>query len=364
MHLPFDTTFALLAAAPVPANFWLPEAASTLAGETDFMFDLINWICYVFFALVTALLVGFAWKYRQKGTARTGFTAGPTHHTPLEVTWTIIPLIIVIVVFFMGFKGFLNFAPPPPDTYDIDVTAAKWLWTFKYPNGATSDDLYIPSERPVRLVMRSEDVLHSLFIPQFRIKRDVVPGRYNQVWFQSDNPTGEDLEAAYDLFCTEYCGTGHSNMNRKVYVLEQTAFDEWVTEQGQWLDAIPDEELYFKAGPKLFARCANCHSLDGSPNTGPTWQGLWDRARNGTTEFTDGTRLADLIGPGKEFETPEDYLRDSIYNPGKHLVKPYTNAMPTFKGQLNDRMVEALIGMMKNVDQFDAKGNWKNAPAQ
>ncbi|MDA0974468.1 MAG: cytochrome c oxidase subunit II [Planctomycetota bacterium] len=363
MTLPPATFNALLATSD-GATFWLPEAASTIAGETDFMFDLINWICYFFFALVTFLLVWFAWRYRQKSHSHEGFSAGPTHHTPLEVTWTIVPLIIVIVIFFMGFKGFLNFATPPRDTYDIDVVAAKWLWTFKYPNGASSDDLYIPSERPVRLVMRSEDVLHSLFIPQFRIKRDVVPGRYNQVWFQSDDPTGEDEQAAYDLFCTEYCGTGHSNMNRKVYVLEETAFEEWVTEQGQWLDAIPDEELYFKAGPKLFARCANCHSLDGGPNTGPTWKGLWDRSREGSTVFDDGTTLADHVGPGKEFATPEDYLRNSILNPGNHLVKPYTNAMPTFKGQLNDRMIDAIIGMIKNVDEFNADGSWKNAPAE
>ena len=144
MHLPLELTTAMLATAPGQATFWLPESASTLAGETDFMFNVITWICYFFFALVTVLLVVFAWKYRQRS-RHAEFTQGPTHHTPLEVTWTIIPLIIVIVIFFMGFKGFLNFATPPRDTYDIDVTAAKWLWTFKYPNGATSDDLYIPA---------------------------------------------------------------------------------------------------------------------------------------------------------------------------------------------------------------------------
>ena len=362
MHFASDIVPSLLAASP--ANFWLPEGASTLAGETDFMFDLINWICYVFFALVTFLLVWFSWRYRQRGDAHAGFTAGPTHHTPLEVTWTVVPLIIVIAIFFMGFKGFLNFATPPRDTYDIDVTAAKWLWSFKHPNGATSDDLYIPSDQPVRLILRSEDVLHSLFIPQFRIKRDVVPGRFSEVWFESDVPTGTDVEDAYNLFCTEYCGTGHSNMNRHVFVLEGSAFAEWVEKQGAWLDEIPDEELYFKAGPKIYARCSNCHSLDGSPNTGPTWQGLWDRTRDGSTIFIDGVALKDLIGPGNEFETPEDYIRDSIYNPGKHVVKNYTNAMPTFKGQLNDRMVEAITGMMKHLDEFDAKGKWKNAPAE
>jgi cytochrome c oxidase subunit 2 len=342
------------------ASFWLPEAASTIAAETDFVFNLITWVCYFFFALVTLLLVWFTWRYRQRG--REIHAQGPTHHTPLEVTWTVVPLLIVIVIFFMGFKSYLNFSTPPRDTYDIDVVAAKWLWTFKYPNGASSDDLYIPAGRPVRLVMRSEDVIHSLFIPQFRVKRDVVPGRYNHVWFQSDRPTGDDRSRAYDLHCTEYCGSGHSNMNRKVFVLDPVAFDEWVTEQGQWLDAIPDEELYFKAGPKLFARCGNCHSVDGAAATGPTWKGLWERTRDLQTRFTDGSTLADHIGPGRLYETPEQYLRDSILNPGRLIVAGYTNAMPTFKGQLNDRMIDALIGMMKRPDEFDSKGQWKQAP--
>ncbi len=265
MHLPLELTTAMLATAPGPATFWLPESASTIAGETDFMFNVITWICYFFFALVTVLLVVFAWKYRQR-TKHSEFTQGPTHHTPLEVTWTIIPLIIVIVIFFMGFKGFLNFATPPREHL-----------RHRRHRGEVALDLQVPQRRDLGRPLRPRRAARcgSSCGPRtcstacsFRSSAsssDVVPGRYNQVWFQSDNPTGEDLEAAYDLFCTEYCGTGHSNMNRKVYVLEQTAFDEWVTEQGQWLDAIPDEELYYKAGPKLFAPCANCHSARRQP---------------------------------------------------------------------------------------------------
>jgi cytochrome c oxidase subunit 2 len=358
MTFPLYETTTLLASGSGP-TFWLPEAASTIAAETDFVFGVINAVCYFFFALVTFLLVFFSWRYRQRG--KEIRDEGPTHHTPLEVTWTVVPLIIVIVIFFMGFKSYLNFATPPRDTYDIEVVAAKWLWSFKYPNGASSDDLYIPSGRPVRLIMRSEDVIHSLFIPQFRVKRDVVPGRFNQVWFQSDRPTGDDPSKAYDLYCTEYCGSGHSNMNRKVYVLDPVAFDEWVTEQGQWLDAIPEDELYFMAGPRLYARCSNCHSMDGSPGTGPSFKDLWPRTRDLQTRFTDGTTLASHVGPGRTFESPEDYLRDSILNPGRLIVSGYSNAMPTFRGQLNDKMISALIGMMKNADEFDAKGQWKGA---
>jgi cytochrome c oxidase subunit 2 len=123
--------------------------------------------------------------------------------------------------------------------------------------------------------------------------------------------------------------------------------------------------LYFKAGPKIYARCQQCHSIDGTAGLGPSWKGIWERVNDpsGTSAFTDGKSYADLIGTGKEYATAEDYIRDSIYNPGKHLVAPYGNVMPTFKGQLNDRGVDAVIGMMKHLDEFDAKGAWtKSTP--
>lgn len=354
-----------LAADPVgnkPPTFWMPEQASTIAPSVDFTFMVITWISYFFLALVTVLLVWFAWRYRVRG-EHAEAVDGPTHGTFIEVTWTVVPTIIVVAIFFMGFKGYLQMNTPPQNAYQIDVTAAKWLWNFKYPNGAQSDDLYIPAGQPVRLVMRSEDVLHSLYIRDFRVKKDVVPGRYNVLWFQADNPTPEGK--FHWLFCTEYCGTDHSNMNRKVHVLPEADFALWLQEQGQWLDKIPEDELYSKAAPKLFPRCASCHSLDGSPGTGPSWgpsnglPAIWERTEKGLTKVDGGKPLSDLIGPGKEYETPESYLRASILRPGAHIVDGYANAMPTFQGQLNDRAIDALIGMMKRLDEFDAKGNFK-----
>jgi cytochrome c oxidase subunit 2 len=350
--------------AATPADFWLPSGASNHVAGVDTMFHWINYICYFFFVLVVGMMVVFVMKYRAKEGSRIRLD-GMTHHQGLELSWTIIPLLISIAIFFFGFRGFVDLTTPPKNSFDVNVTAFKWGWTFKYPNGAQSDNLVVPAGRPVRLVMRSNDVLHSCFIPAFRVKRDLVPGRFSTLWFQSDVPTGLDESKGYHLFCTEYCGTGHSNMNRKVLVLEQPEFDGWLTKQAAWLDEIPDEELYFKAGPKLYARCQQCHSLDGTAGLGPSWKGLWERvsASTGGSAFTDGKSYADLIGPGKEYATPEDYIRDSIYNPGKHLVAPYGNVMPTFKGQLNDRGVEAVIGMMRHLDEFDAKGAWtKSVP--
>jgi len=350
-----------------PRTFWLPEGASTIAPELDWVFNFINYINYFFFFLVVGIMCYFAWRYRQRG--REVYARGPNHHTVLEVGWTVLPTLIVVVIFFMGFKGFVSAKTAPENAYQIDVTALKWAWKFKYPNGAQSDDLYVPAGRPVKLVMRSEDVLHSLYIRDFRVKQDVVPGRYSSLWFQADNPTGKNEKGEdnfHHLFCTEFCGTFHSNMNRKVFVLSQDEFDGWLGEQARWLDKIDDSELWWKAGPKLFVACKTCHTLDGSVGTGPSWGNydgtgnIWERTKSGSTHKIDGGKnLGDIIGPGKEHETPDGYLRESILNPGKHLVDPYGNVMPTFKGQLSDRGIQALIDMMKNLDKFNKDGTVK-----
>jgi cytochrome c oxidase subunit 2 len=346
---------------PTPKTFWLPEGASTFSGQNDWVFNFINYINYFFFFLVVGLMLYFVWKYRQKG--REVYARGPNHNTVLELGWTILPTLIVVVIFFIGFQGFVSMKTVPANAYQIDVTALRYGWVFKYPNGATSEDLYVPAGKPVKLVMRSEDVLHSLYIRDFRVKQDVVPGRYTTMWFQADHPTEGDK--FHHLFCTEFCGVGHSNMNRKVFVLNETDFDSWVVEQGRWLDKIDPAELYFKAGPKLFARCAGCHTLDGKAGTGPSWGNydgsgnIWDRTSAAASSHkVGGKSISEFIGPGKQYETPEGYLRASILNPNEHIVDGYGPAMPTFRGQLNDKAIDALIGMMKHLDEFDAKGNY------
>jgi len=352
----FQTIAATLSADPaIGGTVWLPPAASTLAGNVDLMFDWINYICYFFFAVIVIAMVYFVVKYRiRKG--QPFRTDAPLHHLPLETTWGAVPLVIVIFIFYFGFRDYINMSTPPKNAYIIKVTAQKWAWNFQYPTGATSDDLYVPAGRPVQLTMRAADVLHSCYIPDFRVKKDLVPGRYSYLWFQSDEITTKDNP--HNLFCAEYCGTGHSNMNRKVHVLAEADFNAWLTEQGQWLDKIPEEELFFRAGPKIYARCQQCHALDGTKGIGPSWKGIWARTHAGEGsdgKFTDGNSYTSLIGVGKKYATPEDYLRDSILNPGGELVNGFGNAMPTFKGQLNDKAIDAVIGMMQHLDEFDAK---------
>ncbi len=360
---------ALMTSAPVtPADFWLPEGASTFAPQVDFAFQFVAWISYFFFVLVVGLMIFFAIKYRQKG--REAYARGPSHHTMLELGWTIIPTILCVFMFWFGFRGFIDLRTPPQNSYQIDLTAQKWAFNFRYPTGAASADqnLYIPVGRPVKLVMRSEDVLHAAFIPAFRVKHDIVPGRYSTLWFQSDHVTegwndSDPLKQKFHhFFCAEYCGKGHSGMYAKIFVLPQADFDLWLEKQGRWMDDLKGDELWQVAGPKLFGRCASCHSLNGSAGTGPSWQGLWARASGGAGsdgKLDNGRETyTSLIGPGKKFENPESYVRNSILNPGDHIVVPYGNVMPTFRGQLNDLAIDAIIGMMKNLDKFDAKGKY------
>ena len=351
---------ALLAAqdAVTPATFWMPEGASTVSADVDWAFMFVTWVSYFFFALIVGLMIVFVIRYRHRKGERFR-TDGMTHHGPLEALWIIIPLLISIAIFFFGFKGYLDLAQPPKNTFDIEVVAKKWQWSFTYPNGAIStnmDGLFVPAGKPVRLIMRSYDVLHAFFVPNFRVKRDVVPGRRVALWFQCDFPTGEDASKAYNFFCAEYCGTGHSNMGGKVYVLGETEFAEWMAKQANWIEDIPDDQLYQIAGPKLYAQCSQCHTLDGSTGQGPSWKGIMDRISAGTGKFTNGQSYAGIIGPGKVYETPEDYIRDSILNPGRYIVQTFTNVMPTFKGQMNERKIDAVIGLMKHLDQFDSKG--------
>ncbi|RLS47050.1 MAG: cytochrome c oxidase subunit II [Planctomycetota bacterium] len=347
-------------AAPTAPTFWMPIGASTISQGVDYTLDVINWICYVSFALVIGLMVWFVIKYRHR-TGDKFRTDYPHHNTPLEITWSVIPTIIVIGIFVVGFRSYLDIYTAPKNAFDIKVTAQKWAWSFQYPNGAISDDLYVPAGRPVRLVLRSSDVLHALYIPDFRVKRDIVPGRYTYAWFQCDFPTGqpgksprdpnaktvtgmEDPAQAHRLSCAEYCGTGHSKMNRYVYVLDEASFAQWMIDQSQWMDKIPEEELYFKAGPKIYARCQQCHSIDGALGIGPSWKGIVERVK-----------AYPFVGEGKEYGTWEDYVRTSVLIPGKYVVPTYGNVMPSFKGQLNDKAIDAVIAYMQQLDKFDPK---------
>ena len=202
-------------------SLWLPKQSSTIAAEVDAAFTTVLYVSTFFFVLVTGAVIYLAIRYRRRRPDQK--TSTFDHSTAIEVTWTAIPAAMLLVLFGIGLKGYINASVAPGEAYEIKVTAEKWLWTFTYPNGVTTvNEMAVPKDRPVKLLMSSKDVIHSFFVPEFRIKQDVVPGAYTTTWFQAT----EAKDVA--LLCAEYCGTGHSEMSAKIMVMDEPKFKNWL----------------------------------------------------------------------------------------------------------------------------------------
>ncbi|TVS13834.1 MAG: cytochrome c oxidase subunit II [Planctomycetaceae bacterium] len=307
-------------------NFFFPERASDFAGAVDTLFFFILWVSMFFFAIIVGVMTLFLIKYRH----REGHDAqeSPSHNNGLEILWSVIPTIIVAVIFLWGFGAYMDMRQPPSNAYEIRVVARKWTWEFVYSNGHRDPDLHLPVNRPVRLVMSSEDVIHSLFIPAFRVKMDVLPDRYTTTWF---NPTrvGE-----YTLFCTEYCGEQHSTMLARVVVHPSGEFEKWLADAASFLDRVTPEE----GGRIVYERkgCAQCHSTDGSARSGPTFKGIFGAQH----EMVDGSRIL----------VDENYIRKSILEPMADIRAGYRPVMPTYAGQIREEEIDALIAFIKSLE--------------
>ncbi len=309
-----------------PGGFWMPVEGSTGAAAVDSVFSLVFWVAAFFFVLIVALMVAFVVRYRRRP-GRLDAEASPSHNTPLELTWTLIPIAIVIVIFVWGFKVYLDANTPPANAYEISVTGQKWKWLFTYPNGHVDENLHVPVDTPVLLVMTSEDVIHGFYIPAFRLKRDVVPGRYSKVWFRAVKP------GDYQIYCTQYCGTGHSDMWAKVVVHPPGGFERWLEQASNFLKTLPPAE----AGQRLAVTrgCAQCHSVDGTAGTGPTWKGLF------------GSHVP--LQGGRVMTADEDYIRNCILDPTKNVPLGFQPVMPTFKGRIRDDEITAIIAYIKSL---------------
>lgn len=307
-------------------GFWLPEAASKTAEPVDALFNFVLWICIFFFVLICVLMVLFVMRFRRQRPDEEALSQ-VEHNSALEITWTVIPLALAIAIFWMGFKGYMDLATPPANSMSVQVQAQKWSWLFSYPNGVSAAELHVPEDTPVKLTMSSSDVLHSFFVPAFRIKQDVVPGRYTTVWFHPTR-TGE-----FQVYCTEYCGKGHSDMLSKVIVHSRTDYDKWMDEEGNFIDKMPAPE----AGAKVFQKygCKQCHSVDGAGGTGPTFKGLWGIDQPLTT--------------GAKVKVDENYVRESILQPQAKIAAGYEPVMPTFQGRMNDKEIGVLIEYLKTL---------------
>ena len=310
--------------------------ASTFAETSDSLFWLITWISVFFFVLVAGAMGWFMWRYRHKP-AETFDPQSPSHNLPLELTWTVIPTLLVVVIFGFGFTGFLDMRTPPADAYEVRVIAKKWNFQFVYADaGFTSSKLYIPVDRPVRLRMVSQDVIHSFYVPAFRAKWDIVPGRDSVVWFTCTEP-GEYL---YE--CTEYCGTGHSSMIGAdgVIALPLDEFEDGLREaKKDYYETIKENPI--AGGEKIYkeAGCSACHSVEAGVNLScPTWANLYGAER----QFADGTVLDAADGA---------YIRESIIAPDVKIVKGYNNVMPSYKGLLDEVEIEALTHYIRTLSE-------------
>ncbi len=308
----------------------------SLQAVVDRVFLIIVSISVFLLVLITFLMIYFVIRYSRK---RNPVATDIEGNLFLEIAWTIIPTIIVLAMFWYGYEGFKYMRNPPKDSMTIQVSARKWSWLFTYQNGMTGDELRVPLGKPVKLLINSEDVLHSLYIPAYRIKEDAVPGLETYLWFYPDE------KGNYDLFCAEYCGMGHSAMITKVVVMEKGEFAKWY-EGGDRAATTTNNEGKEGMGHeveegRLLAKksgCLGCHSTDGSKLIGPSFKGLYMRKETVITKGMEGEVVAD-----------EEYLMRSILDPTADIVKGFPPIMPSKNGILSDEDLKEIIKYLKEL---------------
>ncbi len=311
-----------------------PKRASTLAPQVDNVMLFALAVAFVFTVLIAVLVIGFAVRYRRRAADEIGQAEPPT--LILEIVWSVIPLLILLVMFGWGAKVFFFAMRPPGDALEYYVTGKQWMWKFQHPEGPREiNQLHVPVGQPVKLTMTSEDVIHSFFVPEFRVKMDVLPGRYTTAWFEATK-TG-----TYHLFCAEYCGVEHSRMGGEIIVMEPSVYDDWLAERGGGAVAVA------ASGEDLFSakNCGTCHRTDNS-NLGPYLTGLF-----GAEETLEG---------GGAVLVDENYLRESILDPTAKMVAGYQALMPTYQGQLNE---EELVGLIQYIKGLGVESEAADAAA-
>ena len=312
-----------------------PEAASTFARDVDALYFFLVAVSAFFAVLIAVLVIVFAVKFRRRSPDEVG--APITGSLALELLWTIVPLILTLVMFVWGAWVFLDMARPPRGSMEIFVVGKQWMWKAQHPDGQREiNELHVPVGRNVRLTIGSEDVIHSYYIPAFRQKIDAVPGKLTTMWFNASKP-GE-----YHLFCAEYCGTKHSGMIGKIVAMAPDDFEQWLA--GGAGAASPAA-----GGEKLFAElaCNTCHKPDSS-GRGPVLNGVAGKPV--------------LLADGSTVVADDNYLRESIMNPGAKIVAGYQPLMPTFQGLVSEEGLLQLISYIKSLPPA-ANGAGQTAPA-
>jgi cytochrome c oxidase subunit 2 len=296
---------------------FFPDQASTVAPQVDLLYVFLLLVTVFFTVLIFVAIVYLALKYRR----RPGIVPVPVEtDMRIEIAWTVIPLLLCMFMFAWAAKLYVEIETPPNDAMQINVVAKQWMWKIQHPEGVREiNTLHIPTGRPIKLVMTSQDVIHSFYVPAFRTKQDVVPGRYTTEWFQPTTP-GE-----YHLFCAQYCGTQHSGMIGSIVVMKPSDYEAWLT-------GTHANESMAATGEKLFSQyaCNTCHG-----QRAPTLAGLF----GSTVHLQGGTTVV----------ADEDYIRESILQPSAKLVAGYPPIMPIFQNQLSEEQVTDLIAYIKSL---------------
>jgi cytochrome c oxidase subunit 2 len=301
------------------------SGATGISGRVvDNVFLYIVSICVFLLVLITFLMVYFVIHYRREKHPHPADIKGSTW---LEITWTVIPTLIVLTMFYYGLTGFEFLKKVPPGAMPVKVIARQWSWLFQYENGIQDPELRVPVGKPVKLLLTSLDVIHGFYVPAFRIKQDVVPGMTNTLWFQATQV------GTYDVMCSQYCGLEHSHMLSKVIVLPENEFEKWYEGQKKEVTAKgppPGYKLYQEKG------CVGCHSTDGSPRVGPTFKGLLGKTEKVIT-----------AGKGQTVVVDEAFIRNYIKDPNVVRVEGYPPIMP--KMSMTDEELTALVDYIKSL---------------
>jgi cytochrome c oxidase subunit 2 len=335
---------------------FLPDQASTFAENVDGLHYFVILTTLFMSTAVGLTAIFFFIRYRRRSETQT-----TPHIEPpvwMEVLFVGIPLSFFLLWWVLGYKEYIRQTTPPSNAMDVYVQGKKWMWRFAYPEGPNAINvLRIPTGRPVRLLMTSRDVIHSFYVPAFRTKQDVLPGRYTQTWFEATEP------GRYEILCAEYCGAGHSIMRGEVIVMKPAEYEDWLQSAKRGtlatkqdgpptaLDFSPPSGTMVDQGRRVAADsgCLKCHTLDGTKHIGPTWLDLYHRKE----------RLSD----GTEVDVDEAYLTESMMEPGAKIVAGYQNVMPSFQGKLAAPEIAALVELIKSLQSDVVRTGPSGGPA-
>jgi cytochrome c oxidase subunit 2 len=301
----------------------VPDSASTFSWKVDALYFYLSGVTLFFALLISSVLIFFVIRYRRRTPYEIPRPIAGSHK--LETLWTIIPFVIAMTMFGWGAQVYFQQYKPPANAIEVYVVGKQWMWKLQHATGQREiNQLHIPVGRKIKLIMTSEDVIHDFFVPAFRTKMDVVPGKYTTMWFEATTP------GTYHLFCAEYCGMNHSGMTGSIIVMEPREFDNWLSgNAGSGTPAAAGQQLFQSLG------CASCHGANGEGGRGPTLAGV----------FGQKTQLQ----TGDSVTVDEGYVRESILNPQAKLVAGFGAIMPTFQGQITEDQLMQLVAYIKSL---------------